>query len=396
MKILRQILFPAVFAVLLAPGSACFADTFRHEQTKALLHGYATSKTADGNTIVHTQEKGVVGLNLAEWRITTDRLGRNNKVVVLTVDDKIMLQIETDALVEAITKSADQGPLFILLEIDTPGGRVDFTRRICGAIAQMDTCPVFAFVRGGEYGGAISAGAAVALACNKIYMANGTVIGAAAPIVAGKAGPRDLKESYGEEVGEKLSSAWRTYLASLAQQNNRPGLLACAMVDRDIEVVEVSQAEHRLFIDPVNITQQQQLVHTWSKKGSLLTLTAEDAVKCEIADKVVGSREELLRYLEAGKAEIVTDDSFQEASRQFRRAKLRFNQLSKSLDLNIKQLQQTDIRVRALKLLNDIRKDYKSLVTLAKHYPDLHINVQLLEAQLNTAEALYQQAKMRR
>ena len=396
MKILRQILFPAVFAVLLAPGSACFADTFRHEQTKALLHGYATSKTADGNTIVHTQEKGVVGLNLAEWRITTDRLGRNNKVVVLTVDDKIMLQIETDALVEAITKSADQGPLFILLEIDTPGGRVDFTRRICGAIAQMDTCPVFAFVRGVEYGGAISAGAAVALACDKIYMANGTVIGAAAPIVAGKAGPRDLKESYGEDVGEKLSSAWRTYLASLAQQNNRPGLLACAMVDRDIEVVEVSQADHRLFIDPVNMTPQQQLVHTWSKKGSLLTLTAGDAVKCEIADKVVSSREELLRYLEADKAEIVTDDSFQEASRKFRRAKLRFNQLSKSLDLNIKQLQQTDIRVRALKLLNDIRKDYKSLVTLAKHYPDLHINVQLLEAQLNTAEALYQQAKMRR
>lgn len=396
MKILQQILFAVVLVVLLAAGPAGRADTFSNRQTKEVFHGYATSAVVDGNIVVYTQEKGAVGLNLAEWRITADRLGRNNKVIILTVDDKLMLQIETDALVEAITKSADQGPLFILLEIDTPGGRIDFTRRICGAIAQMDTCPVFALVRGGEYGGAISAGAAVALACDKIYMTAGTVIGAAAPIVAGKAGPRDLKESYGEEVGEKLSSAWRTYLASLAQQNNRPGLIACAMVDRDIEVVEVSDADHKIFIDPVDIAPQQQLVRTWSKKGSLLTLTAEDAIKCEIADKVVGSREELLRYLDADKAEIVTDDSFQEASRQFRRAKLRFNQLSKSLDLNIKELQQTHIRVRALKLLNDIRKDYKSLVTLARHYPDLHINVRLLQTQLNTAEAMYQQAKMGR
>jgi membrane-bound ClpP family serine protease len=396
MKRLEQMLFTGFCAALFTFRAACFGDTFTNQETKEVLHGYATSAAVDGNTVVHTQEKGVVGLNLAEWRITADRLGRNNKVIVLTIDDKIMLQIETDALVEAIGRSADAGPLFILLEIDTPGGRVDFTRRICAAITQRNNCPVVAFIMGGQYGGALSAGAAAAFACDNIYMANNTVIGAAAAVTMGGNGLKDLKDSYGEEVGEKLSSAWRTYLASLAQQNNRPGLLACAMVDRDIEVVEVSQADHRLFIDPVNMTPQQQLVHTWSKKGSLLTLTAEDAVKCEIADKVVSSREELLRYLEADKAEIVTDDSFQEASRQFRRVKLRFNQLSKSLDLNIKQLQQTDIRVRALKLLNDIRKDYKSLVTLAKHYPDLHINVQLLETQLNTAEALYQQAKMRR
>ncbi|HUT31619.1 MAG TPA: hypothetical protein VMX13_17655 [Sedimentisphaerales bacterium] len=396
MKRLEQMLFTAFCAALFAFRAVCFGDTFTNQQTKEVLHGYATSAAVDGNTVVHTQEKGVVGLNLSEWRITADRLGRNNKVIVLTIDDKIMLEIETDALVEAIVRSADAGPLFILLEIDTPGGRVDFTRRICAAITQTNNCPVVAFIMGGQYGGALSAGAAVAFACDNIYMSNNTVIGAAAAVAMGGDGLKDLKDSYGEEVGEKISSAWRTYLASLAEQNNRPGLLACAMVDRDIEVVEVSEAERRLFIDPVNITPQQHLVHTWSKKGSLLTLTADDAVKCEIADKVVNSREELLRHLGAAGTEIVTDDSFQEASKQFSRAKLRFNQLSKSLDFKIKQLQQTQIRPRALNILNEIRKDYKSLVTLAKHYPDLHINIRLLEAQLNTAEALYQEAKMRR
>jgi membrane-bound ClpP family serine protease len=361
-----------------------------------VLHGYATSKTADSNTLVHTQEKGEIALKLAQWHRTTDRLGRKNKVIVLTIDDKIMLQIETEALLEALARGPDEGPLFILLEIYTPGGRVDFTKRICAAITQMDTCPVFAFVRGGEHGGALSAGAAIALACDKIYAVNNTVIGAAAPIAASSGGFKDLKDSYGQDVGEKISSAWRTYLASLAEQNDRPGLLACAMVDKDIEVIEVSEADHRLFIDPVNMTPQQSLVHTWSKKGSLLTLTAEDAVKCGIADKLVNSRLELLRHLDADKAEVVVDNSFGDAQRRFRRAKMRFNRLSKSLDFKIKQMQQTHIRARAMKLLSAIRDDYKSLVTLARHYPDLRINVQLVEAQLNTAEALYQEAKMRR
>jgi len=380
----------------LALCSVCLADTFTNRETKDVLHGYATSKTVDGNTIVHTQQRGVAALNLANWQRTTDRLGRNNKVTVLTIDDKIMLEIQTDALVDAIGRSADAGPLFILLEIDTPGGRVDLARRVCAAITEMNNCPVVALTIGGQYGGALSAGAAVAFACDNIYMSNGTVIGAAAPIAAGATGFKDLKDRYGEEVGEKISSAWRTYLASLAEQNHRPGLLACAMVDKDIEVIEVSQADRRFFIDPVNLTPQQTLIHTWSKKGSLLTLTADDAVKCGIADKVVASRIELLRVLDADKAEIVVDDSFQDAQKRFRRAKMRFDRLSKSLDLKIKQMQQTQMRVRAMKLLSSIRDDYKSLVILARHYPDLHINVRLLEAQLNTAEALYQEAKMRR
>jgi membrane-bound ClpP family serine protease len=384
------------FLMLSAGSAACIADTFVHNQTKERLHGYATTQTKDGKTVVQTQEKGAVELNLAEWQISPDRLGRNNEVIVLRLDNKIMLQMETEALMDAIDRASDKGPLFILLEIDTPGGRVDYTRRICGVITQTNHCPIVAFINGGKYGGAISAGAAVAFACDEVYMANNTVIGASAPVALSGTGPKDPKETYGEEVGEKITSVWRTYLASLAEQNHRPALLAGAMVDKDLEVIEVWEADERLFIDPANKTPGQELVHMWSKKGSLLTLTAEEAVQCNIADKVVDSRAELLRHLKADKAKVVTDNSLQEAQKQFRRAKLRVNKLSKSIDLNIKQMQKTQTTVRTLKLLREIRTDYRTLITLAKRYPDLQINSQVLERQLNTAEALYQEAKMRR
>jgi len=59
-------------------------------------------------------------------------------------------------------------------------------------------------------------------------------------------------------------------------------------------------------------------------------------------------------------------------------------------------MRQAPTRIRALKLLRDIRKDYKTLIALAKRYPDLEVSVQRLQMQLNSVEALYQKAKMRR
>ena len=102
-----QVKILAVFLARLAFSSTCFADTFTHRQTGEALHGYATSRTEGGKTFVHTQQKGEVKLNLAEWKITADRLGRNNRVIILTIDDAIKFEIETEALEQAITKAAD-------------------------------------------------------------------------------------------------------------------------------------------------------------------------------------------------------------------------------------------------------------------------------------------------
>ncbi len=390
-----QVKILAVFLATLAFGSTCFADTFTHRQTGEALHGYATGRTEGGKTFVHTQQKGEVKLNLAEWNIIADRLGRNNKVIILTIDDAIKFEIETEALVQAITKAADEGPLFILLEVDTPGGRVDLTQRICAAIMEARNCWVVAFAKGDKNGGAISAGVAVVFACDKIYMSNNAVIGAAMMTTTlGTGRPKELKKAYGEDLGEKFSSAWRAKLASMAEQNHRPGLLARAMVDRDIEVIEVSEADRKFFIEPVNKRPRQRLVHTWSKKGSLLTLTAAEAAKCKIADKVVSSREELLRDLGAENAEIVINNDVQNARIEFKRARGQLNRIRKSIDFKIKQSGNPQPVRKVLKILRSAKSEFKTLIKLAKKYPDLGLNIQVLEGELNSIEADYEKIKM--
>ena len=390
-----QVKILAVFLATLAFSPTCFADTFTHRRTGEVLHGYATGRTEGGKTFVHTQQKGEVKLNLAEWNIIADRLGRNNRVIILTIDDAIKFEIETEALVQAITKAADQGPLFILLEVDTPGGRVDLTQRICAAIMEARGCQVVAFTKGDKNGGAISAGVAVVFACDKIYMSNNAVIGAAMMTTTlGTGRPKELKKAYGEDLGEKFSSAWRAKLASMAEQNHRPGLLARAMVDRDIEVIEVSEADRKFFIEPVNKRPRQRLVHTWSKKGSLLTLTAAEAAKCKIADKVVSSREELLRDLGAENAEIVINNDVQNARIELKRARGQLNRIRKSIDFKIKQSENPQPVRKVLKILRSAKSEYKTLIKLARKYPDLRLNIQALEEELNSIEADYEKIKM--
>lgn len=383
------------FLVLCFFCLSCFSDTFTHRERGEVLHGYATSRTDGGKTVVHTEEKGEIKLNLIEWQVIADRLGRNNKVVVLTLDEEIAFEIETSAMEQAIAKVSDEGPLFILLEIDTPGGRDDLTYRICGALLQSWSCPVVAFIKGGRYGGALSAGVAVALACDKIYMASNTVIGAATMIAIDQTGPKDLKELYGEALGEKFSSAWQAKLASLAERKTRPGLLARAMVERDVEVIEVSEANNgRFFIDPVDKRPQQRMVRTWSKKGSLLTLTATEAVECGIADKIRESRAEVLGDLGAADAEIVINNDIQKARVELKRARGQLNRIRKDIDFKIKQSEHPQPMYKVLKILRSAKSEFKILIRLAGKYPDLGLDIRALEEELNSIEADYEKIKM--
>jgi len=387
-------IFIPILMYLLVFADVCYCDTFTNRQTKEVLHGYVTSRVEGGQERVNTQEKGILNLNPGEWEVTRDRLGRNNKVMVLPADDMIMYEIETAAFEQAIAAASDEGPLLILLEIDTPGGRTDLAQRMCSAITKAANCDVIAFIKGGQYGGAISAGAAVALACNKIYMANNTVIGAATLVTLSKvkADSRGKEKSYKEVIDEKYSSVWRAYLASLAQQNKRPGLLARAMVDSSIEVIEVNQAAKRLFIEPVNKKPEQPIVRTWNKTGSLLTLTAEEAVECTIADGLVGSREQLLQQLQAGDANVVIDKKITNARRELQIAMRRAEEIRKSFDMKLKQLEYSQPRPKALGILRGAKSDLEDVAGLAKKYPDLNIDAKDVESMLNTVTAAYENA----
>jgi membrane-bound ClpP family serine protease len=410
MKKLKTAFILTLVTTVLFAG-VCLADTFTNHQTNEILHGYITArlpgsaqsirrdenikKTAeaeDGPISVYTQEKGLLKLNLKEWETKRDNLGRNNKVIVVPVDDAIMYEIETDAFEKAIAESSQEGPLLILVEIDTPGGRVDLAQRMCTAIIQNADCNVIAFVRGGKYGGAISAGAAVALSCSKIYMTNNTVIGAATLVNM----PKDINEfkdkKYDDVVNEKHSSAWRAYLASLAQQNDRPGLLARAMVDSSIEVVEVNQGAKRLFIEPMNKRPDQQVARTWNKSGSLLTLTAREAVECTIADGLVGSREQLLQQLQAADANVVTDKKVANARKELQLAQRKMEQAIKDFDLIVKQSKYPQPMPKFMAMLKGAKSDVETIKMLAQKYPDLHMDVESVENELNSINAAYESA----
>lgn len=346
------------------------ADTFTHRKTGEKLHGYISHKKIGRNYIefVQTKEHGPKRLNLDDYDIKYNNIGRRKHIAVLPIRRGIEFNCVTDAFEQAIAKAADGGPLFILINIDTPGGRVGLMRRICTAIAQTRTCPTVAFISDGDFGGAFSAGAYIALSCNQIYMAEKTVIGAATTIVIVGGVSKGIKEVSGETVAEKHMSADRAIIAAIAEQNNRPGLIAKAMVDKEIEVLEIAQHGKRLFISRENLKSEQNVVHVWSKKGYLLTLNAHEAVRCGIADKIVVSHEDILKDYQATGANIVVYEDMDNARRNYELNKRDLDNIYDENDFLIKKFKANieEVHIVNIKLIHErtnydlllIRKDF--------------------------------------
>ncbi|MBA7635095.1 hypothetical protein ES703_42695 [subsurface metagenome] len=439
------------FCACLFLAIPCVADTFTHHRTGESFNGYAVQRKKGNKTQVRVEGKPPQYLDLSAYEIRYNYLGRKNKIFIFSIKDSIDFICETEAFEKAIGEAANQGPLFILIEIDTPGGRIDLTKRICAAITKIDNCRTVAFVNGGKFnggkprilpsrnekqtpavGGAFSAGAIIALACDNIYMREGTSIGAATVIVTSSSGITDLKSGYGETVGEKMSSAWRAYCSAVAEHRNRPGLLAKAMVDKDIEILEVVENGERFFIELKNKKPTQSVVRILSDKGSLLTLTAGEAVQCGIADKVVASRDELFADLSATKATLIRDTATSKARREFEQDEQKFKKILLSITsleeqaatfakevAALEEIISRDHKViyhngiwsdgwyratysereeqynptaineffekgdQCLKVLRALKKDYEKALLLAKKHPDLHHHVRTIEKGLN-------------
>jgi membrane-bound ClpP family serine protease len=376
------------------------ADTFIPKSGGSALHGYLTSRIEGSKTVVVTQEQGSVSLYLQDYKIQPDSQGRQPQIALISIPGEIELEMETTAFEKALVEEADRGPLCIVIEIDSPGGRVDLVKRMCSALSSVKFCPTVAYVRGGKHGGAYSGGAVVAMACQKLYMARDTAIGAASMIIhTDKSGPVDLKKVLGEEVGEKMNSAWRNYVGSLAEQNNRPGLLAKAMVDKDIAVVEILHDGKRQFVEPFNQQTGDKVVKTWSRKGTLLTLTAMEAVQSGIADGAAASRDELLGALKAPSVPVRENGRMAEARKQFEDMVKRFKKINDSLDLRAQQLgafANTVPRAQVLKTYQGVLQEIRTLIRMVQTCPDLPYSEDDLKAALNAVQAQYDAIRMAR
>lgn len=126
----------------------------------------------------------------------------------------------------ALKEAARANASAAILDLDTPGGRVDAAERIVDAV-RASPVPVYAFVNPRAF----SAGALIALAAKGIYMTPGGVIGAATPV-----------DGSGTRAPEKYVSAMRAEFRALAEANGLDPKVAEGMVDETIEIPNLKPA----------------------------------------------------------------------------------------------------------------------------------------------------------
>src|SRR5439155_17928213 len=173
------------------------------------------------------------------------------KVYVLPIRDDIMPPIVY--LVRRGVKEAMEAKAGLLvLDMETNGGRVDTTREIIGILNQFkgDTAT---YVNKDAF----SAGAFISVATKKIYMAPGSVIGAAAPIVLSPGG--EGVEKVPDTAEKKMISAVRAIVRTSAEKNGYNIAVVEAMIDKT-----------------KGLTIDGQVI---AKEGEILTLTNTEAEK---------------------------------------------------------------------------------------------------------------------
>ena len=96
-RILRLVLIITCFVQLCS-----FADTFIHNKNNTVYHGYIIRDHINNKITVQTVQNGPQNLNLVDYRILPNTIGRNNTVVVFSILEEINLEIETEAFEKAI------------------------------------------------------------------------------------------------------------------------------------------------------------------------------------------------------------------------------------------------------------------------------------------------------
>jgi membrane-bound serine protease (ClpP class) len=207
-----------------------------------------------------------------------------------------------------VERATSAGAQMILFDIDTFGGRVDSALQMTSLIGSVSVTTAAYVTSGPDVTGVSwSAGALIAFACDRIYMAPGTTVGAARPVYQGPEGM--------EMAPEKVVSALRAQMAALAEKNGYSRGVAVAMVDEDEELTEayrdgelivvtadeLAELERRAAKGEFTIERGQMI----SRKGKLLTLTAGEMERYGISSGTVSELDGLLGSAGLPEARIV-------------------------------------------------------------------------------------------
>lgn len=194
------------------------------------------------------------------------------EVVVIPVKGEIS-KAEFFFVRRALKYAEHEKAAAVILDMETYGGDAFAAIDIMDALMKSDL-PTYTLVDNK----AISAGALIAIATQKIYMTPTGVIGAAAPVMSGG---EDLPST----MKEKTISALAAMVRAASQKNGHSAELSEAFINKEQEV--------KIGDKVVNA------------KGSLLTLTAEEAVrnyggKPLLAAGLADSVEDLIRKEKLG------------------------------------------------------------------------------------------------
>jgi membrane-bound serine protease (ClpP class) len=172
----------------------------------------------------------------------------------------------------------------LIFDIDSPGGDKDIAEHLALAISELDSAKIttVAWIRKGAFSG----GALIAFGCDRILMHPEAQIGDVGVIALTEPGGQF------ERAPEKIVSPFLQFAATLAKRKNRPPALLQAMIDRDLEVFQVTHKTNGrvTWMSDVEI---QASADEWvkgpmvpeSRKGLLLTVTGTRAHELTLAEE---------------------------------------------------------------------------------------------------------------
>lgn len=216
------------------------------------------------------------------------------KAAIITCHDMI-----DDGLYRSIKRrtqlALDQGAEYLIYDIDTYGGNLfaafDISNYLLHEVSPKAKTVAYISLK------AISAGAMISVACERIIMKDKATIGDCAPI-----------SMQGELSGverEKIETVTRAAFTNSAQSNGYPEALLKAMVSIQIEVYKVKNLETKKdeFFETINLPNDPNKYDLQNKKivvesDKLLTLTAPEAVEYNIASAQVENLNAALKFIE--------------------------------------------------------------------------------------------------
>ena len=209
--------------------------------------------------------------------------------------------------VRSIRRAHEMEARAIVFEIDTEGGDVELMDRLIDEIERSEDLHTIAYVTQK----AASAGSAIAMSCQRLYMRPGSNMGSALTLMMPPsffgvplAGPETIRKD-NEAYFSKIIGHYRAHWRAKAQANNRPAALAEAMVYATSAVYKVEVEGIVQYVNEVELRELAdakgegavRTLKTICKEGEVLNLTATECYEARMADGLATTRADLLAQL---------------------------------------------------------------------------------------------------